>query len=59
LAEEAALIINDNTIEHLETLFELKSLKGENLNNSLHKKIDISGKKINKFIQSVEKEHQS
>jgi four helix bundle protein len=54
-----ALGSNDETIDHLETLFETKSLIDENLFNELHLKLETLGKKLNSFIQSVQKEHQS
>ena len=54
-----ALASNDETIEHLETLFETKSLQNETLYNNLHAKIEILGKKLNSFIQSVQEEHKS
>ena len=49
----------DETTDHLETLFETESLKDEDLYKKLHKRMQILGKKINRFIQSVEKEHRS
>ncbi|MCK4464689.1 MAG: four helix bundle protein [Bacteroidales bacterium] len=52
-----SLASNDETIDHLETLFETESLTDEDLFEKLHKKIEILGKKINKFLQSVEKFH--
>ena len=52
-----SLASNDDTIDHLETLFETKSLRDENLYNTLHSKLETLGKKINKFLQSVQKEH--
>jgi four helix bundle protein len=54
-----ALASNDETIDHLETLFETKSLADETFYKNLHDKIDLLGKKINSFIQSVKEEHQS
>ena len=45
---------NDETIDHLETLFETNSLKNEQLYLDFHNKLDTLGKKINKFIQSIE-----
>jgi len=45
---------NDETIDHLETLYKTCSLKDKELFNTLHKKIDTLGKMINKFIQSIE-----
>jgi len=52
-----SLASDDETIDHLETLFETKSLTDENLYNTLHSKLETLGKKINKFLQSVQKEH--
>jgi four helix bundle protein len=48
---------NDEAIDHLETLFETGSLTDKELYESIHKKLDILGKKLNLFIQSVEKGH--
>jgi four helix bundle protein len=48
---------NDETIDHLETLFETGSLTDESLFNSLKEKLDKLGRKLNNFIQSVEREH--
>jgi len=52
-----ALSSNDETIDHLETLFETKSLKDEIFYNELKEKLDKLGKKLNSFVQSVEKQH--
>ena len=46
----------DETTDHLETLHETESLKDETLYQDLHKRLQTLGKKINLFIQSVEKE---
>ncbi|MEW5842014.1 MAG: four helix bundle protein [Bacteroidota bacterium] len=54
-----SLSSNDETIDHLETLFETKSLLDEKLFNDLHSRLDILGKKLNLFIQSVREEHVS
>lgn len=54
-----ALASNDETIDHLETLFETKSLIDEKLFNNLSEKLNKLGKKLNNFIQTVEKEHLS
>ncbi len=54
-----AIASNDETIDHLETLFETGSLTDKELYESIHKKIDILGKKLNLFIQSVAKGHKS
>lgn len=52
-----ALASNDETIDHLETLFETKSLTDEKLFNSLSEKLNELRRKLNKFIQAVEQEH--
>lgn len=54
-----ALSSNDETIDHLETLFETGSLKDENKYQNLHSKIELLGKKLNNFISAVEKQHNS
>ncbi len=52
-----ALSSNDETIDHLETLFETESLKDENLYLQLHQKLELLGKKVNNFLQAVENGH--
>ncbi len=52
-----ALSSNDETIDHLETLYETGSLKDEKQYNYLHNNIEILGKKINKFQSSVMLKH--
>ena len=54
-----AISSNDETIDHLETLYETESLKDKELYNNLKERLIILGKKLNVFIQSVEKGHQS
>lgn len=54
-----ALASNDETIDHLETLFETESLTDKNLYDTLHSRIETLGKKINRFIQSVQNDHLS
>jgi four helix bundle protein len=49
----------DETTDHLETLYETESLKDEVLYQDLHKRLQTLGKKINLFIQSVEKKHKT
>ena len=49
----------EETIDHLETLFETGSLVDEPLYNSLHERLDVLGRKLNRFIQGVEREHRS
>ncbi len=48
---------SDETIDHLEMLYETESLTNEHLYQELHAKLVTLGKKLNLFIQSVEKEH--
>ena len=52
-----AIASNDETIDHLETLFETKSLKDEKLYLRIKETLETLGRKLNKFIQAVEKEH--
>ena len=52
-----ALASNDETADHLETLFLTKSLKDEILFNSLKEKNILLGKKLNKFLSTVQKRH--
>jgi four helix bundle protein len=54
-----SLASNDETLDHLETLWETESLKNEELYKELHEKIDKLGRKINLFIKGVEEHHQS
>jgi four helix bundle protein len=49
----------DETVDHLETLFETGSLSDQPLYDDLHQRLDRLGKQINKFIQSVERSHVS
>ena len=50
-----AISSNNETIDHLETLYETDSLKDEKLYKNLHDRLEILGKKLNNFIQSIEK----
>jgi len=45
---------NDETIDHLETLYETNSLKNEELYLGLHQRFEILGKKLNKFISAID-----
>jgi four helix bundle protein len=54
-----ALASNDETKDHLETLFETGSLSDKSLFNNLHERIDLLGKKLNNFITSVSSRHES
>lgn len=48
---------NSETIDHLENLFETKSLTNENQFQQIFTKLDVLGKMLNKFIQKVNEEH--
>jgi four helix bundle protein len=54
-----ALASNDETLDHLENLFETGSLTDNDIYNNLHNKIELLGKKINRFLQSVQSDHLS
>ncbi|SDG95737.1 four helix bundle protein [Psychroflexus sediminis] len=50
-----ALSSNDETIDHLEILYETDSLKDRGLYENLHERLQRLGIKINNFLQTVEK----
>jgi four helix bundle protein len=52
-----ALSSNDDTIDHLETLFETKSLADEAQYQALHNKLEILGRKLNNFLQAIQEHH--
>lgn len=54
-----ALASNDETIDHLEILYETKSISDEVHYKTLHDKLETLGKKINKYLQALENNHQS
>ncbi|HEV8271357.1 MAG TPA: four helix bundle protein [Chitinophagaceae bacterium] len=54
-----ALSSNDETMDHLENLWDTRSLTDELIYTTLKNKIEILGKMLNKFLQAVEQEHQS
>src|SRR6185503_8681202 len=54
-----ALSSNDETMDHLENLWDTKSLSDELIYTTLKNKIETLGKMLNKFLQAVEKDHQS
>ena len=54
-----AIASNDETIDHLETLFETGSLPDREIFDSLHARLVTLGKKLNTFIKSVDKDHLS
>jgi four helix bundle protein len=49
----------DETVDHLETLHETGSLNNPELLDAIGEKLDMLGRKLNLFIQSVEQAHQS
>jgi len=46
---------NDETLDHIETLFETGSLKDQNIYNELKERTIVLGKMLNKFISAVAK----
>jgi four helix bundle protein len=48
-----AIASNDETIDHLETLYETDCLKDKELYENLHGRIEILGKKLNNFIKTI------
>ena len=54
-----ALASCDETTDHLETLFETGSLSDEALYDKLHRELDVLGRQLNTFLQSVERQHLS
>ena len=50
---------NDETVDHLETLFETGSLADKDLYKDLIERLDKLGKKLNLFTKSVSKSHLS
>lgn len=49
----------DETVDHLETLFETESLKDKTMYQSLLDRLHTLGRKLYTFIQGVESRHQS
>ncbi|HQF41498.1 MAG TPA: four helix bundle protein [Ignavibacteriaceae bacterium] len=54
-----ALASNNETLDHLENLFETGSLADKVLYDELHNKIEVLGKKLNRFLQTVQIKHLS
>ncbi|MBD3390624.1 MAG: four helix bundle protein [Chitinivibrionales bacterium] len=54
-----ALASNRETTDHLETLYQTKSLTGEHLFNDLSGRLASRGYKLNRFIQMVDNGHNS
>jgi len=49
----------DETIDHLEGIFETQSLTNETTYRDLSTQLDLLGRKLNSFIESVEREHRA
>ncbi len=52
-----AIASNDETLDHLETLYETGSLNDKEVFLNIHNKVELLGKKLNTFIESVKREH--
>lgn len=52
-----AIASNDETLDHLETLYETGSLNDKEVFLNIHSKVELLGKKLNAFIESVKREH--
>ena len=50
---------NDETIDHLENLYITGSLNDPVIYQDLHKRSDVLGRKLNRFIQAVQCHHKS
>ena len=48
---------NDETIDHLENLYNTESLKNNILYTEIHEELEKLGRKLNNFINSVERQH--
>ena len=48
---------NDETIDHLETLYETKSIHNKDQFERLHSDLQLLGRKINNFLKAVENGH--
>jgi len=46
---------NDETIDHLETLLETKSITDQIFYNDINERLQRLGRKLNNFIKAVEK----
>jgi four helix bundle protein len=54
-----AIASNDETIDHLDNLFQNNSLSDVSMYNDLSERLNRLGKKLNLFLQSVNKNHKS
>ena len=53
----SSIASNDETIDHLENLYNTESLTNKQLYLELHEKIELLGRKLNNFINSVQIKH--
>jgi four helix bundle protein len=49
----------DETMDHLEILFATDSLKDKPLYDALHERMEVLGRKVNRFLKSIETGQQS
>lgn len=54
-----ALSSNDETLDHLENLWDTKSLTDETIFITIKSKIETLGRMLNGFLKSVDEHHQS
>src|SRR5688572_1224142 len=54
-----AVASNDETMDHLESLYETRSLQDEAQFKQLRSQVDELGRKLNRFIASVESAHRT
>ena len=54
-----AVASNDETMDHLESLYETGSLRDEAQFKQLRSQVDELGRKLNRFIASVESAHRT
>lgn len=54
-----ALSSNDETMAHLETLCETRSLKDADIYKRLHGKVNLLGRKINSFLSAIQNQHET
>ena len=52
-----ALSSNNETIDHPETRYETRSLSNKDIFNDLHKRLETLGRKLNNFLQSIQRSH--
>ena len=54
-----ALASNHETIDHLETLYETKSLTEHSIYDEIHQRTEHLGKKLSNFLKAVNKGHKT